>query len=142
MKKMLFGMFAIALVFTACSDDDDEKKDVNGSILTKSEQTIESKGEKLSIDTNNATEWWIEGVMLTDSVHTDEFIENIAKEDTIDGEWYRIIREEDGTSLHIEAEENNEEKERKVEIALTTSTENTPEEFILIQKIKEIVIEE
>jgi len=142
MKKVMLGMFTVALLFTSCSDSDDEGKVENDSILLKTEQTIESQAEELSIEANNNIEWWIDGLMLTDSTHTGELIENLTKADTLEGEWYTIIREEEGKSLYIEADENNEKTERQIKISLTTSEEGTPEQFTLIQKKEEVEVEE
>lgn len=132
----MFGLFAVVLLFSACNDDDEKVDEKNGLELAKAQETIDSKAAEISIDAINEVEWWVESISVMEGKNEPVLIENTAKADTLTGEWYKVIRQEDGKALILEATEN-EGEERKIEVALIESAEAGPVGFTLTQKAKE-----
>lgn len=132
MKKMMFGMFTAALLFTACDSDDEKTEVKEEAILAKTEQAVDAIGGELSVEANENLEWWISEITIADSIQ----IQNPEKSDTIEGDWFTVIRDEEGKFLHLKTNENEEEVERVMDVFLTAPEVTKPFEFKLTQKVK------
>ncbi|MDL2208255.1 hypothetical protein LJB97_01385 [Parabacteroides sp. OttesenSCG-928-O15] len=140
MKKLMLALCAVAVLFTACEDDDKNKTE-NGVKLAKTEETVKAEASEVKVDATSEADWWIDGVSVQIGEEKAEYIENTAKADTFDGDWFRAIRQEDGKALVLQTIPNDGE-ERKLAVAVTSSDEAAPVEFVLTQEAKEEETEE
>jgi len=132
MKKILLSILAVSLIMTACSDDDDDKKPVEEPVtLEKSKETIDAEANELNIKAEGNLNWNISEVVYTDSAHIEpDTIIPSSPIDTIRGEWFTVIKGDDGEFLKIKVDENKEEV-RTLNVEISTGTDS--EEFDLTQ---------
>lgn len=136
----MLALCAVAVLFTACEDDDNNKTE-NSVKLAKTEETVKAEASEVKVDATSEADWWIDGVSVKIGEDEAEYVENTAKADTIEGDWFRAIRQEDGKALVLQTIPNNGD-ERKLAVAVTSSEDAAPVEFVLTQEAKVEEIQE
>jgi lipoprotein len=76
---------------------------------------LPSKDSNLVLKTLGEKDWFVKYVVITDSSKVNKQVDNINVSDTVQGNWYTIIKNEHGESLSVSVLQN-EEKKRSLEI--------------------------
>lgn len=121
MNKCTF-LFVVILssILLSCKDDNEgvvgpnvehrvvyfEKKEVVSLPSKDSDLVLETLGEK---------DWFVKYVIVTDSSMVNKQMDNINISDIVKGNWYTIIKNENGESLSVSVSQNK-EKKRSLEI--------------------------
>lgn len=81
----------------------------------------------------NTKNWFIIHVNVTDSSYTDQRIDNVNHSDTIVGDWYTLMRKNEGDSLSISISKN---KENKRSLSIFAGLDIATARFVVVQEGK------